>query len=111
MLGNRLQVVTFDKNMTALYEHAFDATGCRAVVAGWMVVDVMPAKVAKRPAVAVDELQSVCRRLSKTSTDPIFVVGAVGLALTERMREDGFLGLVDPVSDLLAWLKGGSNEC
>jgi Asp/Glu/hydantoin racemase len=103
-LGQQLQIVTFDKAMTALYESTVEATGHRAVVAGWTVVDRVPAAVAAQPSLALEELHTVCRDLARTSMHPIFVVGTVGLALTEELRRHGMEGLIDPVSDLLGWL-------
>ncbi|VTU38609.1 aspartate/glutamate racemase family protein [Variovorax sp. RA8] len=103
-LGQQLQIVTFDKAMTALYASTVEATGHRAVVAGWTVVDRLPAAVAAQPSLALEELRTVCRDLARTSMHPIFVVGAVGLALTDELRKDGMTGLVDPVADLLGWL-------
>lgn len=103
--GNRLQVVTFDRTMTPLYEAAFDATGCGPVVAGWSVIDVEPAAVAAQPGLTLRKLESVCRQLAEASAEPVFVVGAVGLALAETLRLDGMTQLIDPVADLLAWLE------
>lgn len=103
-LGRQLQIITFDKSMTSLYESAIDATGHRMVVAGWTVVDLEPAAIAAQPSLALEKLRTACRDLASTSIHPIFVVGAVGLALTEELRRVGMTGLVDPVSDLLAWL-------
>ena len=103
-LGQQLQIVTFDKAMTALYESTVEAAGHRAVVAGWTVIDRVPSAVAAQPSLALEELHTVCGDLAKTSWHPIFVVGAVGLALTEELRSNGMTGLVDPVSDLLRWL-------
>lgn len=103
-LGRQLQVVTFDKDMTPLYEAAFAATGNGAVVAGWTVIDLKPVAVAMDAARALEELRAICRRLSPTSPNAIFVVGAVGLELVMQLRRDSVEGLVDPVADLLAWL-------
>lgn len=103
-LDQRLQIITFDKDMTSLYERAFEAAGHSAVVDSWSVLDLMPAAVAAQPHLALDELRSVCRRLRETSTQPIFVVGAVGLELAASLRREGVEGLIDPVGDLLAWL-------
>lgn len=105
-LGRRLQIVTFDNDMTSLYEAAFAATGHSAVVAGWTVVDLKPTTVAAQPTLALEDLRAVCRRLAQTPSDAIFVAGAVGLELVMQLRRDGVDGLVDPVSDLLAWLDG-----
>ncbi len=105
-LGQQLQIVTFDKDMTSLYESAFEATGHGTAVAGWTVIDLMQAAVAAQPKLALEELHAACRHLAEASTHPIFVVRAVGLELTEQLRRGGMAGLVDPVSDLLAWLGG-----
>jgi Asp/Glu/hydantoin racemase len=103
-LDQQLQIVTFDKDMTQLYERAFEVTGHRAVVASWTVLDLMPASVAAQPQVALDELRAVCCRLATASTHQIFVVGAVGLALAAQLRRDGMNGIIDPVADLVKWL-------
>ena len=103
-LGQRLQVVTFDAEMTSLYEHAFEATGFCSVVADWRVIDMKPALVAGRPQAALDELRQVCRGLAGASATRIFVVGAVGLDLAASLRQEGMATVIDPVQDLLAWL-------
>lgn len=103
-LDRRLQIVTFDKDMTSLYERAFEAAGHSALVDNWSVLDWMPTAVAARPHLALDELRALCRRLEEASSQPIFVVGAVGLELAAALRREGMQGLIDPVSDLLGWL-------
>jgi Asp/Glu/hydantoin racemase len=103
-LDHRLQIVTFDRDMTPLYEQAFETAGHSAIVAGWTVLDLTPAAVAARPQAALDEVRAVGRRLGEASTHPIFIVGAVGLELAAQLRSEGMTGLVDPVADLLAWL-------
>ena len=103
-LDHRLQIVTFDKDMTSLYERAFEAAGHSAVVDNWSVLDLMPTAVAARPHVALHELRSLCQRLKKASPQPIFVVGAVGLELAAALWHEGMHGLINPVSDLLDWL-------
>ena len=103
-LGRKLQVITFDKDMTALYERAFDATGHASVVGNWRVVDLMPAAVAAGPDAALAAVRERCRELADASTDGIFVVGAVGLELADTLREEGMQSVIDPVSDLLAFL-------
>ena len=103
-LGHELQVVTFDKDMTALYERAFEATGHGSVVGRWEVLDMTPADAAARPGIALDQLRDLCRRLVSASDHRIFVVGAVGLELAAELRGEGMRSLIDPVSDLLAWL-------
>lgn len=100
----RLHVVTFDKDMTSLYEHAFEATGYGSVVAGWSVIDVKPTAVAARPQAALDELRQVCRGIGGVSAPRTFVVGAVGLDLAVSLRQEGLTRVIDPVHDLLAWL-------
>ncbi|MDQ6780025.1 MAG: aspartate/glutamate racemase family protein [Candidatus Eremiobacteraeota bacterium] len=103
-LDQKIHVVTFDKDMTPLYEHAFEATGYRSVVAGWSVLDQKPTEVAARPEAALDALRETCTGLAKAPAPLIFVVGAVGLDLALRLRQEGLTTLIDPVSDLLAWL-------
>lgn len=103
-LGRKLQVITFDKDMTALYERAFEATGHGAVVGNWQVLDIAPADAAARPEAALGLLRSLCRELGAASDRRIFVVGAVGLELAASLRQEGMDLLIDPVSDLLAWL-------
>ena len=52
------------------------------------------------------------RELAGSSPDRIFVVGAVGLEMAATLREEGMHSLIDPVADLLAWLRHpGSNTC
>lgn len=109
-LGQKLQVVTFDKDMTALYERTFDATCHRSVIGHWKVLDLMPAAVAARPGNALAAVRDLCDELADASTDRIFVVGAVGLELAATLREEGMHSLINPVSDLLDWLRAaGSN--
>ncbi|WP_221220705.1 aspartate/glutamate racemase family protein [Variovorax sp. Sphag1AA] len=103
-LGQKLQVITFDADMTALYEQAFEATGHAAVVSNWEVLDTTPSDVARNPNAALERVRGLCSELSFASEHPIFVVGAVGLDLAASLRQDGMERLIDPVSDLLAWL-------
>uniref|UniRef100_UPI00104A5769 aspartate/glutamate racemase family protein n=1 Tax=Variovorax sp. BK018 TaxID=3450241 RepID=UPI00104A5769 len=109
-LGRKLQVITFDMSMTALYERAFDATGHGSVVGNWRVLDAMPAAVAARPDDALAELRRRCRELEPASQDKIFVVGAVGLELAAALRAEGLHSVIDPVADLLAWLRAAESS-
>lgn len=101
-LGQRLQIVTFDREMTAIYEAAFDATGHGEVVDGWSVIDCNPSTIAARPQVALPDLRERCERMGRGR--PIFVVGAVGLELAASLRAKGMTQVIDPVADLLAWI-------
>ncbi len=102
--GQRLQVVTFDPSMTALYRHALASAGADRLVSRWSVIDQAPADVAAGPHAALHRLRDVCRRSADASADPIFVIGAVALELARTLREEGLHEIIDPVADLLAWL-------
>lgn len=110
-LGRKLQVITFDKDMTQLYERAFDATGHASVVGRWRVLDdLTPASVAAHPDAAIAAVRQLGRALAASSPDGIFVVGAVGLELAATLRDEGLHSLIDPVSDLLAWLGAARSD-
>lgn len=101
--GQRLQAITFDDSMTPLYQRLFAADGNDGVVHSITAVEISPLDVAGSQKAALLLLQSLCQRLARTSTDPIFIVGAVGLELAECLRSE-HRQVIDPVDDMLAYL-------
>ena len=103
--GHRLDIVTFDRGMTALYEAAFEATGHAGTIDGWQVIDLAPAVIAAQPEIALDALRERCEGFGWRQ--PVFVVGVVGIGLAAGLRDAGMRQVIDPVADLLAWLGEG----
>jgi len=104
-MGTRLQVVTFGIAMSAQYESIFRDEGNESVVQGHTVIEVSPAHLADGASSVSTEVASVCDLRHAASGTPVFLVGALALDLSDRLRGDSRCWIVDPIADLLAFLR------
>lgn len=102
--GSALQAVTFGAGMRGLYAELFAQE--EGAVKRHDVFDAGPHALAGSGASDSEgALASLCDRLHARSGAPVFLVGAVLLPLADRLRAAQRPWIIDPVADLLAFLR------
>jgi hypothetical protein len=104
--GTPLQAVTFGADMRGLYAELFAQE--EGAVESHGVFDAGPHVVSG--AGAQDQfgaIASLCDRLHARSPAPVFLVGAVMLPLADQLRAARRPWIIDPVADLLEFLRSG----
>jgi Asp/Glu/hydantoin racemase len=103
--SQQLQAITFDPSMTHLYRALFGAKETEGIVKHINVLPLAPADVGQAREAVLGALRGMCAKLSDSCSSPIFIVGAVGLEFGQLLRQEGFRQVIDPIADLMAFLR------
>lgn len=100
--ATRVHVLTFDAAMAPLYDALFATAGGAAVVASRTAFDAAPAALLRPGGQALRErLAAACDALHAADGRPVFIVGALALAVADVLRAHGRPWIVDPLASLL----------
>lgn len=99
----KLNPVFFGAELAPAYQGLFEASGWAGLVAQTRILPLSPLQACAAPETALDAAAEICRELQSVNDCPCFIVGAVGITLSEALAHRGY-NVLQPIPAMLGAL-------